>query len=243
MDLGSDIIMAFDECTPFGAEKAEVQRSMELSMRWAERSRRAMTRKQSLFFGIVQGGMHVDLRQSSIATLKKLDCDGIALGGLSVGEPIPLMHEMLANIVPLLPTDKPRYVMGVGTPLDLLVGIDAGVDMFDCVIPTRNARNGSVFTSTGTLSIKQAAYVEDAEPLDKNCRCKVCNSYSRAYLRHLYVNNEILSSQLLTFHNLFFYNNFISECRKAIEEDRWQSFFHEQKNLMMRSASASTDSI
>lgn len=243
MDLGSDIIMAFDECTPFGAEKAEVQRSMELSMRWAERSRRAMTRKQSLFFGIVQGGMHLDLRHSSINTLKKLDCDGIALGGLSVGEPIPLMHEMLANTVPLLPADKPRYVMGVGTPLDLLVGIDAGVDMFDCVIPTRNARNGSVFTSTGTLSIKQAAYVEDAEPLDKNCRCKVCSSYSRAYLRHLYVNNEILSSQLLTFHNLFFYNNFISECRKAIEEDRWQKFFHEQKNLMMHSASASTGSI
>lgn len=230
MDLGSDIIMAFDECTAYPSEHDTAEKSMELSMRWAERSRKAMTRKESLFFGIVQGGMHMDLREKSISWLKEIDCDGIAVGGLSVGEPIPLMHEMTNHIFPLLPENKPHYLMGVGTPLDLLVGINAGVDMFDCVIPTRNARNGSCFTSKGIISIKQAQFITDSEPLDPNCSCKVCKGYSKGYLRHLFINNEILSSRLLTYHNLYFYNDLIKQARKAIETDTWQSFFNTWRN-------------
>jgi queuine tRNA-ribosyltransferase len=228
MDLGADIIMAFDECTPYPATREQALESMELSMRWAERSRKAMTLKSSLFFGIVQGGMHLDLRAQSVEALKKLDCDGIAIGGLSVGEPLELMHQMANEVVPLLPQEKPRYLMGVGTPLDLLIGINAGVDMFDCVIPTRNARNGALYTSQGIASIKQAQYIKDAGPLDPQCECPTCRQYSRAYLRHLFINNEILASRLHTYHNLFFYNALIKQARVAIESGQWKSFFDEQ---------------
>lgn len=231
MDLGADIIMAFDECTPYPCEYEDAKKSMELSMRWAKRSREAMTRKESLFFGIVQGGMHLDLRRKSVEELSELNCDGIAIGGLSVGEPVEMMHEMVTKIGLLLPEDKPHYLMGVGTPLDLLVGINNGIDMFDCVMPTRNARNGSVFTSQGTLSIKQAQYTQDPAPLDPNCACKVCRSYSRSYLRHLFINNEILSSRLLTYHNLYFYNQLVKEARAAIEADQWAEFFNAQRKL------------
>jgi queuine tRNA-ribosyltransferase len=225
MNLQSDIIMAFDECTPFPAEYEQAQKSMELSMRWALRSKQAMTRKESLFFGIVQGGMFLDLRKKSVEALSEINPDGFAIGGLSVGEPLELMHEMVNEVVPLLPEEKPHYLMGVGTPLDLLVGINAGVDMFDCVIPTRNARNGLCYTSRGTVVIKQAQYMRDPAPLDPDCECKVCKNYSRAYLRHLYVNDEILSSHLLTYHNLYFYNSLILKARQAIENDQWESFY------------------
>ena len=170
-DLGADIIMSFDECTPFPAEKEVARKSMELSMRWARRSKEALLKispdKTHLFFGIVQGGMHLDLRKESADFLTELDCDGVAIGGLSVGEPIPLMHEMVEAVAPFLPQNKPRYLMGVGTPRDLIVAINSGVDMFDCVIPTRNARNGSLFTSEGVLIIKQAQYADDPRPLDR----------------------------------------------------------------------------
>ncbi len=228
VDLGSDILMAFDECTPYPATPEEAQKSMELSMRWAKRSRDAMTSGSSIFFGIVQGGMYVELRKKSIEALLKMDCDGIALGGLSVGEPLEVMHEMVAKLGPLMPQDKPHYLMGVGTPLDLLIGINSGIDMFDCVMPTRMARNGSLFTSRGQVNIKQAQYLEAEEPLDPQCPCPTCGHYSKAYLRHLFINNEILSSRLLSYHNLFFYNNLIEGARAAIEEDRWPKFFEEQ---------------
>ena len=228
-DLGADIIMSFDECTPFPAEKEVARKSMELSMRWARRSKEALLKispdKTHLFFGIVQGGMHLDLRKESADFLTELDCDGVAIGGLSVGEPIPLMHEMVEAVAPFLPQNKPRYLMGVGTPRDLIVAINSGVDMFDCVIPTRNARNGSLFTSEGVLIIKQAQYADDPRPLDPSCSCSTCRNYSRAYLRHLYVNNEILASRLHTFHNLFFYNSLIQKCREAIEKGQWEEFF------------------
>ena len=222
MDLGSDIIMAFDECTPYPATPEEAKRSMELSMRWAQRSRDAMTRSESLFFGIVQGGMHVELRKKSIEALARIDCDGLAIGGLSVGEPIEEMNRMVEAVAPLLPQDKPHYLMGVGKPQDLIRSIGQGIDMFDCVIPTRNARNGLIYTWQGELSIKQAQYREDARPLDPNCQCKTCRHYSRAYLRHLYTNNEILSSRLLTYHNLYFYQDLVAQARKAIEENRYE---------------------
>ncbi len=225
MDLGADIIMAFDECTPAEATRDEVEKSMELSMRWAKRSREAMTRSESLFFGIVQGGMHLDLRARSVDLLREVDCDGYAIGGLSVGEPIPIMHEMTRSVAPLLPEDKPRYLMGVGTPLDLLVGINSGIDMFDCVIPTRNARNGNCFTSVGGVSIKQAAHTRDPSPLDPDCECKVCAGYSRAYLRHLFMNDEILAAHLLTFHNLYFFNHLMKGARLALERGEWPEYF------------------
>jgi queuine tRNA-ribosyltransferase len=225
MDLQSDIMMAFDECTPFPATLDEASKSMELSMRWAKRSREAMTRSESLFFGIVQGGMHIELRKKSIDELSQLDCDGIAIGGLSVGEPISQMHEMTQALGPLLPKDLPHYLMGVGTPLDLLVGINSGIDMFDCVMPTRMARNGALFTSQGMVNIKQAQYVEDDRPLDPQCACSTCTHYSRAYLRHLFVNNEILASRLNTYHNLFYYNDLMNKSRKAIEEGAWSKFY------------------
>jgi queuine tRNA-ribosyltransferase len=201
-------------------------------MRWAQRSRKAMTRPESLFFGIVQGGMHKDLRAESVTALKDMECDGIAIGGLSVGEPPEVMHEMANAITPLIPAEKPRYLMGVGTPLDLLVGINAGVDMFDCVIPTRNARNGALFTSRGTISIKQAQYIRDPSSLDPDCPCSTCQNYSKAYLRHLFINNEILSSRLLTFHNLSFYHGLMAGARQAIEEGRWEAFFTEKTRAL-----------
>jgi queuine tRNA-ribosyltransferase len=231
MDLGSDIIMAFDECTPYPATIEEAGKSMELSMRWALRSRNAMTLQSSLFFGIVQGGMHLELRKKSIELLKEMNCDGIALGGLSVGEPLSLMHEMTRSLGPLLPPELPHYLMGVGTPLDLLIGIDSGIDMFDCVMPTRMARNGSLFTSQGQINIKKADYAKDGGPLDPECPCVTCKEYSRAYLRHLYVNNEILASRLHTYHNLHFYHQLILDSRKAIEENRWQEFFKGKQKI------------
>jgi queuine tRNA-ribosyltransferase len=207
---------------------------MELSMRWAERSRKAMTLKSSLFFGIVQGGMHLDLRAESIEKLRTLDCDGIAIGGLSVGEPIPLMHEMTQKLGPLLPKELPHYLMGVGTPLDLLNGINSGIDMFDCVMPTRMARNGGLFTSEGLINIKKAQFTDDEGPLDPQCSCSTCLKYSRGYLRHLFINNEILASRLHTYHNLHFYHSLMARGRIALEEGLWPEFFREESQKIQK---------
>ncbi len=222
--LGSDIIMAFDECPPFPAERQYVKDSLERTTRWAKRCKDAHknTGNQTLF-GIVQGGMYKDLRKQSAEELMDLDFEGYALGGLSVGEPKHLMYEMLEHTTPLLPEDKPRYLMGVGSPDCLFEGVERGVDMFDCVLPTRLARNGTAMTSKGRISIKQARFTRDFSPLDPECDCYTCRNYSKAYLRHLYKSNEILSSRLFSYHNLYFLIKIMERIRKAIEEDTFKA--------------------
>jgi len=224
MDLGSDIIMAFDECLQYPATNDEIKRSMDLTHRWLIRSAKAMNRPESLLFGIVQGGLSLEHRKYSLQQVTSVDLPGYALGGFSVGEPIHLMHELLPDIAPLMPENKPRYLMGVGTPLDLIISIDAGVDMFDCVLPTRVARNGTLFTSQGKISIKRQQYREDDTPLDPECDCYTCKNYSRAYLRHLFLSGEILGSRLNTIHNIYFYMNLMKQAREALEQDRWPEF-------------------
>lgn len=215
--LGSDIIMAFDECIPFPADRSYVQESTRRSSRWAKRCKQARREGDGCaLFGIVQGGMHPDLRASSVADLVEIGFEGYAVGGLSVGEEAELMYQMMDCTLPLLPQDRPRYVMGVGTPENLIEGVHRGVDMFDCVMPTRNARNGVLFTSFGKLSIKQARYQEDPLPIDPACDCYVCRNYSRAYLRHLYQSNEILASMLNTQHNLHYYLGLMQGARETI---------------------------
>ncbi len=224
MDLGSDIIMAFDECLPYPATREQAIESMELTLRWLERSKKAMTRKESLLFGIVQGGLDLDLRMRSLEQITSVDLPGYALGGLSVGEPIELMHKLVKQVAPQLPKHKPRYLMGVGTPLDLILAVDSGIDMFDCVLPTRVARNGTIFTWQGKVSIKRAEYKEDPSPLDPECDCYTCKNYSKAYLRHLFLSGEILSSRLNSLHNLHFYFTLMTRSRAAIREGRWSEF-------------------
>jgi len=213
--MGVDIAMAFDECPAYGLSRAEVERSMHLTHRWARRSLAARTGSSALF-GIVQGGIHADLRKQSVEEIASMDFDGIAIGGLSVGEPKEEMLETLRSTAPLLPDDRPRYLMGVGTPEDLLNGVAAGIDMFDCVMPTRNARNGTLFTSEGKVSIKNARYQADERPLDPRCSCVACTTVSRAYLRHLYMNREIAASVYNTIHNLSFYLDLMQSIRQAI---------------------------
>ena len=225
--LGGDIIMCFDECPPCDAEYAYVRRSMEMTTRWAERCMDAHTRPGQALFGIVQGGMFRDLREQSIADLCRLGFDGYAVGGLSVGEEKAQMYEVMGYCAPLLPVGKPRYVMGIGTPEDLIEGIHSGFDMFDCVMPTRNARNGMLFTSFGRLNIKGAVYAEDRLPIDPECGCYVCRNYSRAYLRHLFRAGEILASRLNTWHNLHYYLSLMADARQAIANDRFAQFRQE----------------
>jgi queuine tRNA-ribosyltransferase len=224
MDLGSDIIMAFDECLEHPATEEQIAKSMDLTYRWLLRSKAAMTRKESLLFGIVQGGLSLKYRLRSLEQITSVDLPGYALGGFSVGEPIHLMHELLPKVAPRMPQDKPRYLMGVGTPLDLILAVDSGVDMFDCVMPTRTARNGTLYTWQGKLSIKRNEYKEDSGPLDPECECSTCANYSRAYLRHLFMSNEILSARLNTFHNMFFYMKLMEKSREAIEKGSWPEF-------------------
>ncbi len=224
MDLGSDIIMAFDECLKYPATPEEVKESMALTLRWLKRSKDAMTRKESLLFGIVQGGLDINMRKESLEQITSVDLPGYALGGLSVGEPIELMHELVAQVAPLMPVDKPRYLMGVGTPLDLILSIDSGIDMFDCVMPTRVARNGTIFTWQGKLSIKRAEFKEDKTPLDPECSCYTCKNYSKAYLRHLFMTGEILGSRLNTIHNLHFYFQLMKKSRESIANGTWPEF-------------------
>jgi queuine tRNA-ribosyltransferase len=232
--LGADIIMVFDECIPYPSPRSYVADSTALSTRWAERSKQARSGPDgAALFGIVQGGMHPDLRRQSAEQLMDIGFDGYALGGLSVGEEAERMYEMMDVALPLLPVDRPRYVMGVGTPENLVEGIARGVDMFDCVMPTRNARNGTLFTSFGKISIKQARYADDANPIDPECDCYVCRHYSRAYLRHLFQSNEILASMLNTRHNLHYYLNLMNEARTAIEQGRFGAFrtdFFQRRN-------------
>ncbi|MBN2260818.1 MAG: tRNA guanosine(34) transglycosylase Tgt [Clostridiales bacterium] len=224
-NLGSDIMMAFDECPPYPAEYDYVKNSLERTTRWAERCKteHKNTEKQALF-GIVQGGVFKDLREQSARELIDLDFPGYAIGGLSVGEPKNLMYEVLDYTTPLLPKNKPRYLMGVGSPDALLEGTIRGVDMFDCVLPTRIARNGTAMTSAGQVSIKNAKYFEDFTPLDENCECYTCKNYTKAYLRHLYKSNEILSARLFSYHNLHFLLKLMKDIRESIMNDNLLEF-------------------
>lgn len=224
MALGSDIIMAFDECLKYPATPEEVKKSMDLTLRWLKRSKEAMTRKDSLLFGIVQGGLDLNMRRESLEQITSVDLPGYALGGLSVGEPIEMMHVLVKEVAPMMPKNKPRYLMGVGTPLDLVLAVDAGMDMFDCVMPTRVARNGTLFTWSGRISIKRAEYKEDPSPLDPECDCYTCKNYSKAYLRHLFLSAEMLSARLNTIHNLHFYLNLMKRMRLAIQDGTWEEF-------------------
>ncbi len=224
MKLGSDIIMAFDECLPHPSPPDAIKKSMDMTLRWLHRSKAAMTREESLLFGIVQGGLDPNFRRESLAQITSVDLPGYALGGFSVGEPIELMHDLVKEIGPDMPENKPRYLMGVGTPLDLILCVDSGIDMFDCVMPTRTARNGTLFTWRGRISIKRQEFREDPRPLDPECACYTCRNYSRAYLRHVFLSGEIISARLNTIHNLYFYTDLMKRARHAIFDGTWDSF-------------------
>ncbi len=234
-DLGSDIVMIFDECTPYPATEQEAGDSMRLSLRWAKRSKDAHGDNPSALFAIVQGGMYEILREESAKGLVKIGFDGYAIGGLSVGEPEEERNKVLEATTPLLPQDHPRYLMGVGTPEDIVESVRRGVDMFDCVIPTRNARTGFLYTSTGVLKIRNSRYKDDIRPVDESCDCYTCKNYSRAYLRHLDKCKEILSSRLNTIHNLHYYQQLMKDIRSAIEEDRFDTYvkeFYEKRGVV-----------
>lgn len=226
-DLDSDIVMIFDECTPYPATEQQARESMELSLRWAARSKQAHSGNDAALFGIVQGGMYEPLRQQSARGLVGIGFDGYAIGGLSVGEPKEEREHVLDFTVPELPEDRPRYLMGVGRPEDLVEGVLRGVDMFDCVMPTRNARNGYLFTRRGVLKLRNAKHKLDTRPVDEACGCYTCQHYSRSYLKHLDRCNEILASQLTTIHNLYFYQQIMAEMREAIEHSRLNEYARE----------------
>lgn len=226
--LDSDILMCLDECTPYPADYEYTRSSLLLTTRWAKRCKESYQKhsnhQSKTLFGIIQGGIYKDLRNESLEQLQEIDFDGYAIGGLSVGEPDEEKYEIINYITPLIPKDKPRYLMGVGDLLDVMTAVESGVDMFDCVMPTRNARNGTLFTSHGRISIKRSEFKADPMPLDSNCRCYTCRNYSRAYLRHLFMAREILSMRLNSIHNLYFYQSFFAQMRDAIREKRFQSF-------------------
>ncbi len=241
LKLGSDILMCLDECAPYPSEKKYVEKSIELTSAWAKRCKiffenagsseleagsrsKLQAPNSKLLFGIVQGGTYPELREKSAKDLAKIGFDGYAVGGLAVGEPHKKMYEILDQVVPLLPKNHPRYLMGVGTPENILESVERGIDMFDCVLPTRNARHGYLFTSKGVVRIKNEQYREDFSPLDPECDCPVCKNYTKAYLRHLYVANEYLSIRLNTLHNVAFYQTLMKGIRKSIEEDRFAEF-------------------
>ena len=223
-NLGSDIVMAFDECPPYPAEREYVENSLERTIRWAERCKREMEGSSQALFGIIQGGVYPELRKRSVEEMKKFDFPGYSIGGLSVGEPKEEMYKMLRHTTPIMPRNKPRYLMGVGTPEDLIEGIYHGIDMFDCVMPTRIARHGQVFTSKGRMTVRNAKYKSDFRPLDVDCDCHVCQNYSRGYIRHLIKRNEILGVRLTTYHNLYFMLNFGEEIREAIRNEEFIDF-------------------
>jgi queuine tRNA-ribosyltransferase len=227
--IGVDIGMVLDECTPYPATYEYAKHSMERTVRWALRSIRARTTDKTAIFAIVQGGVYEDLRLRCVEMLSELPFDGFAIGGLSVGEPKEEMYRITRLVAPQLPEDKPRYLMGVGKPEDILEAVEAGVDMFDCVIPTRNARNGTLFTSRGKINIKSARFKKDFSPPDPECDCYTCRNFSRAYLRHLYVSGEINAAILNTIHNLHFYGKLMKDVRKAIKEGKFQEF---KKNFL-----------
>ncbi|MCC6196569.1 MAG: tRNA guanosine(34) transglycosylase Tgt [Burkholderiales bacterium] len=236
--LGSDVVMIFDECTPYPASREDAAASMELSLRWAARSRAEFDRQRNAnaLFGIVQGGMYDDLREASLAGLVDIGFDGYAIGGLSVGEPKEEMLRVLTAIAPRLPAHKARYLMGVGTPEDLVAGVTAGVDMFDCVLPTRNARNGWLFTRFGDIKIRNARHRADTQPLDDTCACYTCRNFSRGYLHHLQRVNEILGARLATIHNLFYYHALMAELRDAVAAGALPAYaarFREDRSRML----------
>lgn len=225
-NLGSDIMMVLDECVPYGADFAYTERSLSLTTEWARRSRVAYPAGTAgnLLFGIVQGGFFNSLRERSVSEICSQDFDGFAIGGLSVGESKSQLHETLQFTAPLLPSTKPRYLMGVGTPLDIVYGIQAGIDMFDCVLPTRNARNGTLYTSLGKVNIKRRQYAEDDSQLDPQCNCYTCRTFSRAYLRHLFVSKELLALRLNSLHNLTYFLDVVRQARKAILANNFRQF-------------------
>lgn len=222
--LNADIVMIFDECTPYPASHGAAADSMRLSLRWARRSRDAHGDNPNALFGIVQGGMYEDLREESLAGLEAIGFDGYAIGGLSVGEPKEDMARVLAHLAPRLPPERPRYLMGVGTPEDIVAAVARGIDLFDCVLPTRNARNGWLFTRFGDIKIRNAKYRDDTRPLDETCGCPTCRHFSRAYLHHLQRVKEILGARLNTLHNLYFYHGLMAGLREAIAEGRLSGF-------------------
>ncbi|HOL17686.1 MAG TPA: tRNA guanosine(34) transglycosylase Tgt, partial [Bacillota bacterium] len=225
--LGSDIAMVLDHCPPYPSSYEEVRGAVERTTRWAWRCRQAHQRPGQALFAIVQGGIYADLRRASAAELVKMDFPGYAVGGLSVGEPKPLMYETLDTVVPLLPEEKPRYLMGVGSPDALLEGVRRGIDLFDCVLPTRIARNGRVMTSQGYLTIRNAVYAADLSPLDRQCSCPVCRGYSRSYIRHLLNAGEMLGMRLTTYHNLYYLAGLMKEMRQAIKQGRFGRYYRE----------------
>ena len=222
--LGSDIVMIFDECTPYPASEIEARKSMELSLRWAERSKTAHSDNPSALFGIVQGGMYPDLRKVSLEGLEKIGFDGYAIGGLSVGETKDEMKMVLDHLVPDMPDNKPRYLMGVGKPEDIVEAVRRGIDMFDCVMPTRNARNGHLFTSTGVVRLRNSPNKRDSGPVDSQCNCYTCQNYSRAYLHHLDKCGEMFGAELATIHNLHYYQHLMKGLREAIETGTLSAF-------------------
>lgn len=232
--LGSDIAMVLDECPPGGAPRADIQVAVDRTTRWARRCLASPAREGQARFGIVQGGTHVDLRLAHLQELSELPFDGLALGGFSVGEPVQSMYQALSEIGPKMPVARPRYLMGVGKPIDLLRAIGAGVDMFDCVLPTRNARNGQALTWGGRVNLHQARHREDQGPLDSRCACPVCTRYSRAYIRHLVQAKEMLGARLVTLHNLTFYADLTRAARTAIAEGRYADFAREAEERMLQ---------
>jgi queuine tRNA-ribosyltransferase len=226
-DLGSDIVMIFDECTPFPATEKHATDSMRLSLRWAKRSKDAHGDNPSALFGIIQGGMYESLRDESLAGLTEIGFDGYAIGGLSVGEPKEDMLRVLAHVAPKMPENKPRYLMGVGTPEDLVEGVRRGIDMFDCVMPTRNARNGHLFTSTGVVKLRNAANKISTAPIDEHCDCYTCKNYSRAYLHHLDKCKEMLGGTLNSIHNLHYYQTLMAGLRAALDAGTFDAFVEE----------------
>lgn len=223
-DLGADVAMVLDQCPPFPAPRGEVAEAVARTLRWSERCARRAGRSNQALFGIVQGGVHLDLREQSVAATVRLDFSGFAIGGVSVGEPRALQRRVVAHVTPLLPVDRPRYLMGVGFPEDILEAIAAGVDLFDCVVPTRHGRNGSVFTGEGLINIRNAAHAEDFRPLDPGCPCLACGPFTRAYVRHLVLAREITGVRLCTIHNLHFYLSLMAGAREAIASGRFGPF-------------------
>ncbi len=233
LNLNSDIMMMLDECVPYGSDYEYTKRAVDLNFRYAGRALEYYTarRRGNLLFGITQGGFFKDQREKSIEGLCGMDFDGFSIGGLSVGEPKDEMMDFLYHCAPLLPQDKPRYLMGVGTPLDIVKGIDAGIDMFDCVLPTRNARNGTLFTSLGKVNIKRREYAEDDGPLDPACPCYACREFSRAYLRHLYVSKELLSYRLNSLHNITYFLSVARRAREAVQTGTFAAFKSEMESI------------
>lgn len=241
LSYGVDIAMVLDECTPYPAERSVAEKSMHLSLRWAQRSRDAFISNKSSLFGIIQGGVYKELREESLEALKKIEFEGYAIGGLSVGEPKEDLQNITNHLAPLMPENKPRYLMGVGTPLDIIRAVESGVDMFDCVIPTRHARNGYLYTSEGIVKIRNSIHKSSLEKLDKNCDCYTCSNFSRSYLHHLDKTREMLGSTLQTIHNLYYYLNMMKDLRGAIETGTLQSFIKEFEETWKNSKEPNID--